>query len=163
MSDNSGETPRRRIQRRRPAIPFGYAAISIDEVVALVRAVLDTSTGSLSATMRNTLSQVVYRCAAVPEAFDNAEWVALRDQILPPGTDLVLDFLGTAIPLVAELAKEVDNPEVDQALAELCDMPEKVLAVARSGGISPAMQLELVGQARDQLVRVQASYRRGMP
>ncbi|TLH64288.1 hypothetical protein C1S80_12830 [Mycolicibacterium aubagnense] len=89
--------------------------------------------------------------------------MALRDQILPPGTDLVLDFLGTAIPLVAELAKEVDNPEVDQALAELCDMPEKVLAVARSGGISPAMQLELVGQARDQLVRVQASYRRGMP
>lgn len=163
MSDSTDPTPPRRIRRHRPDVPRGHVPVSIDEVVALVRAVLDTSTGTLSAPMRNTLSQVVYRCAGVPEAFDNQEWVALRDQILPPGTDLVLDFLGTAIPVVAQLAKELDNPEVDQAVAALCDMPENVLAMARSGWITPAMQLELVKQARDQMAKVQAAYRRDNP
>jgi hypothetical protein len=161
MSENDGDKPAPRVRRRmRPVIPTGHTSLSIDEVVLLARAVLDSAPAPLPPRLRNTLSRVVYRCAAAPEAFQNQEWLRLREQVLPPGADPVLDLLGTAIPLVAELAQEAPNPDVDQALAALCDIPEKVLSLSRLGDIPRVVMIELIELVRQHLDDAAKAHRR---
>ncbi|WP_165800776.1 hypothetical protein [Mycobacterium kansasii] len=143
-----------RVWRQR--VQPGHTTISVREVTALARAVLDSAPAPLPWKLRQTLSEVVYRCAVVPEAYENPEWVALRDQVLAPGADLLLDFLGVVIPQVAVLADEAPSPVVDQALAELSDLPEQVLAIAQRGSVPHVVQMEFIKTVREILERVRA-------
>lgn len=133
--------PRRvRVRAQAPRVPSGHTTISVQNAIVLARAVLDSVPAPLPPHLRRALSELVYRCAVVPEAYENPEWLALRDQVLAPGADDLLDVFGKVLPQVAALADVDPNPGTDQALAELGDLVEHVLAKAQGEPIPPAMQ-----------------------
>lgn len=148
-------------RRWRQSVPTGHTTMSIDEVVVLARAVLDFAPAPLPKEVRRMLSDVVYRCAVVPEAYENPDWLALREQVFAPGVDPLLDMLGHVIPLVATLAEEAPSPVLDQALTELSELPEKIVVLGRNGSVPPMMQRELIMGIKRILERVKDSHRPG--
>ncbi|WP_133055983.1 MULTISPECIES: hypothetical protein [Mycolicibacter] len=130
----------------------------VNEVVALADAILEYAPAPLPTKLRRTLAEAVYRCAGVPDAYENPDWLRLRDQILAPGVDPLLTVLGQVLPPVAAAARKSPNPVVDQALAELGELPETILALGRNGPIPPMMERELISTMKRILQRVQGQY-----
>src|SRR5262249_99113 len=60
-----------------------------------------------------------------------ADWVALREQLLSPGTGSFLDYLGGVICSVSTLAERLDNPVIHAVLRQLEDLFEKVQSQTR--------------------------------
>ncbi|MEY8019051.1 hypothetical protein [Mycobacterium servetii] len=148
------EPHRIRVPMHAATVPSGHTTIAVENAITLARAVLDSAPAPFSPKLRRTLSEVVYRCAVVPEAYENPEWLALRDQVLPPGVNPLLDLLGQVLPQVAALAKAEPNPVIDQALAELGDLPEKLLASCRGEPVPAALQRIYLVTVREILRRV---------
>lgn len=79
------EKPHRiRVPMQRASVPTGHTTISVKDAIILARAVLDSAPAPLPRELRRSLSEVVYRCAVVPEAYDNPEWLALADWVICP-------------------------------------------------------------------------------
>jgi hypothetical protein len=114
--------------------------VTVPEVVALGRAVLDYAPGPLPPDLADILTAVVYRCNSALFAAHNPDWIALREQLFSPGSGPFLDYLGGVIRTVSTLAERLDIPVIHAVLRQLEDLFEKVQLQTRDAPLLAAAE-----------------------